>query len=48
MTMRRYFVTVTPGMATGYWKAMNRPSAGALVRVGLGDVLAVEEDLRPR
>src|SRR3954468_4549955 len=25
MTMRRYFVTVTPGIATGYWKAMNRP-----------------------
>ena len=24
---------------------MNRPSAGALVGVGLGDVLAVEEDL---
>src|SRR4051794_8466347 len=26
MTMRRYFVTVTPGIATGYWKAMNRPA----------------------
>src|SRR5689334_5205031 len=26
MTMRRYFATVTPGMATGYWKAMNRPA----------------------
>src|SRR6476469_7678490 len=25
MTMRRYLVMVTPGMATGYWKAMNRP-----------------------
>src|SRR5215212_9212768 len=25
MTMRRYFVIVTPGMATGYWKAMKRP-----------------------
>ena len=25
MTMRRYFVTVTPGIATGYWKAMKRP-----------------------
>ena len=24
-TVRRYFVTVTPGTATGYWKAMNRP-----------------------
>ena len=23
--MRRYFVMVTPGMATGYWKAMKRP-----------------------
>src|SRR3954453_20677056 len=28
MTMRRYFVTVTPGIATGYWKAMNRPERG--------------------
>ena len=26
MTMRRYLVTVTPGIATGYWKAMKRPS----------------------
>src|SRR5215212_1821870 len=26
MTMRRYFVVVTPGMATGYWKAMKRPA----------------------
>src|SRR3954451_12409786 len=26
MTMRRYFAVVTPGIATGYWKAMNRPS----------------------
>src|SRR3954465_14745634 len=26
MIMRRYFVTVTPGMATGYWKAMNSPA----------------------
>src|SRR5215204_2255820 len=26
MTMRRYFVTVTPGIATGYWNAMNRPA----------------------
>ena len=26
MTMRRYLVTVTPGIATGYWKAMNRPA----------------------
>src|SRR5688500_16021317 len=25
MTVRRYFVTVTPGTATGYWKAMKRP-----------------------
>src|SRR3954452_24978927 len=25
MTIRRYFVIVTPGIATGYWKAMNRP-----------------------
>ncbi len=24
-TVRRYLVTVTPGTATGYWKAMNRP-----------------------
>src|SRR5215210_5055486 len=26
MTMRRYFVVVTPGIATGYWKAMNSPA----------------------
>src|SRR3954447_3278168 len=26
MTMRRYLATVTPGMATGYWNAMNRPA----------------------
>src|SRR3954471_24358949 len=26
MTIRRYLVTVTPGIATGYWKAMNRPA----------------------
>ena len=26
ITMRRYFVVVTPGIATGYWKAMNRPA----------------------
>ena len=25
MTVRRYLVTVTPGIATGYWKAMNSP-----------------------
>src|SRR3954453_13912344 len=25
ITMRRYLATVTPGMATGYWKAMKRP-----------------------
>ena len=25
MTVRRYFVTVTPGTDTGYWKAMNSP-----------------------
>src|SRR3954471_5100313 len=24
--MRRYFVIVTPGIATGYWKAMNNPA----------------------
>ena len=23
--IRRYLATVTPGIATGYWKAMNRP-----------------------
>jgi len=26
MTMRRYLLTVTPGIATGYWKAMNSPA----------------------
>src|SRR3954453_17809141 len=25
MTVRRYFVTVTPGTATGYWNAMKSP-----------------------
>src|SRR4051794_40993455 len=25
MTIRRYLVMVTPGIATGYWKAMKRP-----------------------
>ena len=25
IAIRRYFATVTPGIATGYWKAMNRP-----------------------
>src|SRR3954453_20202686 len=25
ITMRRYLVIVTPGIDTGYWKAMNRP-----------------------
>src|SRR5215217_1587018 len=26
ITMRRYLVVVTPGIATGYWKAMKRPA----------------------
>src|SRR4051794_8455723 len=26
MTMRRYLAVVTPGIATGYWKAMKRPA----------------------
>src|SRR5215217_5186892 len=26
MTMRKYLAVVTPGMATGYWKAMKRPA----------------------
>src|SRR5688572_16180942 len=26
MTIRRYLAVVTPGIATGYWKAMNRPA----------------------
>src|SRR5215208_7059488 len=26
MSIRRYLATVTPGTATGYWKAMNRPA----------------------
>ncbi len=25
IAIRRYLATVTPGIATGYWKAMNRP-----------------------
>ena len=27
--IRRYLLTVTPGIATGYWKAMKRPAASA-------------------
>ena len=45
IAIRRYLATVTPGIATGYWKAMKRPGAGALLGVGLGDVLALEDDL---
>src|SRR3712207_666622 len=26
ITIRRYLATVTPGIATGYWNAMNRPA----------------------
>src|SRR5688572_23611798 len=26
MTIRRYLAVVTPGIATGYWNAMNRPA----------------------
>ena len=26
IAIRRYLVTVTPGIATGYWKAMKRPA----------------------
>ena len=44
MIIRRYLLTETPGIATGYWKAMKRPGLGALVGGGLGDVLALEGD----
>src|SRR3954464_14786009 len=51
-TILRYLATLTPGTATGDWKAMKRaargraPGAGpgALVGIALGDVLAVEGD----
>ena len=26
ITIRRYLLTETPGIATGYWKAMKRPA----------------------
>ena len=45
MTMRRYFVTVTPGIGDRVLERHEQARAGALVRLGLGDVLAVEEDL---
>ncbi len=43
--MRRYFAVVTPGIATGYWKAMNRPARAR--SSGSASVMscAVEEDL---
>src|SRR4051794_679428 len=36
MTMRRYFVTVPPGVATGYWKAMNKPRRAGASGAGPG------------
>ena len=44
IAMRRKFATDTPGIETGYWKARNSPALRALVRLGLGDVLALERD----
>jgi hypothetical protein len=41
--MRRYLVIVTPG-STRVLEGHEEAHAGALVRVGLGDVLAAEED----
>ena len=44
MIIRRYLETETPGIATGYWKAMKRPACERSLGVGLGDVLALEGD----
>ena len=38
-------VTVTPGIACGYWNARKRSALRALVGAELGDVVAVKEDL---
>ena len=45
MTIRRYLVIVTPGIDDRVLEGHEEAHAGALVGVGLGDVLAVEEDL---
>ena len=38
-------MTVTPGTETGYWKAMNSPIRARSSGDGVGDVLALEQDL---
>jgi hypothetical protein len=35
---------LTPGISTGYWKAMNTPFPGALLGFHVEQVLAVVED----
>jgi hypothetical protein len=40
----RKVIVATPGISSGYWKARKMPG-GALGRVHLQDVLAVEQDL---
>ena len=44
MTVRRYFVTVTPGIATGYWKAMNRPIRARSSGSASCNVLTLEQN----
>ena len=48
IALRRKFVTVTPGIACGYWNARKRPFCARSSAAGLGQVLAVEEDLAAR
>ena len=45
MTVRRYLVTVTPGHRDRVLEGHEQAHPGALVGVGLGDVLALEDDL---
>ena len=44
MAWRRNWVTDTPSIDSGYWKARNRPGLGPHVGGPAGDVLAVEQD----
>ena len=45
---RRKFVTVTPGNRVRVLEREEQPGLRALVGAGLGDVLAVEQDLPAR
>ena len=41
---RRNWITETPGISCGYWKARNMPGLGPLVGRPVGDVVAPERD----